>query len=428
MSWFTTAVGRIQEKAFGTYLDYLASARSVEHYLASKHIRHSDNCAISRITAAPDTVRVAAVQVDFQLAHHPHHFVRRAFEAVERAVEGGAQIILFPEELGTELLGLLPGVERLLTHGLPDPGAQPPEEDEALSDQAAEDVAKGRRRRRHAQRAADGPNPLDVLRFIGPATWRVYDTTFSMLARGFGVYIAAGSANLPDLAGPGAGAAGAGAGGGTRVGRAQGPEPVCNRAYFYDPDGRLLGTHEKIHLIPTEARLGLSRGASLPVFETPWAKMAMPVCMDATYFETFRVASLLGCEVVLLPVADTQEYNFWKALRGIWPRVQESGVYGVMSPMVGRFLGMPATQRASVFAPVDLTAAGDGVVAMAAHPTGSDLVLADLDLAALREYRRKSGPERGLNLDLLRRELPDVYIKAEERWGRRRRVLEPEEG
>lgn len=382
MSWLGTAVGRIQEKAFGIYLDYVASVRSVERYLASKHIRHSDNCTISRIVAAPETVRVAAVQMEFKLVSHPHRFVKQAYEVVERAVEEGAQVILFPEEMGTELLGLLPGIERLLTHGLPDPGP-------SVAD---------------AKESSALLNPLDVLRFIGPATWRVYNTTFSTLARGFGVYIAAGSANLPDFS--------------------AGAERVCNRAYFYDPDGQLLGTHEKIHLLPVEAHLGFSRGAALPVFETPWAKMALPVCMDATYFETFRIASLLGCEVVLLSVADTQEYNFWKALRGLWPRVQEADVYGVMSPMVGRFLGMPATQRASVFAPIELTAANDGVVAMAAHPTGPDLVLADLDLGALRRHRRQHGMDRSLNRDLLRREMPSVYMGAEARWGRRRRVLE----
>ena len=98
--------------------------------------------------------------------------------------------------------------------------------------------------------------------------------------------------------------------------------------------------------MPIEKEWGISRGSKLEVFPTPLGKLAFPVCMDATYFETFRILEKQGAEIVMIPIANPEPYNYGLALRGIWPRVQEAPVYGIKSALVGRVLGFEFTGRA----------------------------------------------------------------------------------
>jgi predicted amidohydrolase len=112
--------------------------------------------------------------------------------------------------------------------------------------------------------------------------------------------------------------------------------------------------------------------------------------MDATYFETFRVAVEQGADIVILPIADMDEYGKWKALRGIWPRVQEAQVFGLKASLTGWIAGMHFTGKAGVFAPIPLTPEGDGILGISEHFEGSGIVTAWLDIAALYDERAAS--------------------------------------
>ena len=135
-------------------------------------------------------------------------------------------------------------------------------------------------------------------------------TLYSTLAAAYGLYLMAGSFVLPH------------------------GDKVVNRSFLYGPDGRLIGVQDKIHLMPIEAEWGISPGTEFKLFETAAGKIAAPVCMDASYFETFRILELQDAEIVIIPIANPEPYNYWLALRGIWPRVQECPVYGIKSALV----------------------------------------------------------------------------------------------
>ncbi|MDI3281585.1 MAG: nitrilase, partial [Bacillota bacterium] len=89
-------------------------------------------------------------------------------------------------------------------------------------------------------------------------------------------------------------------------------------------------------------------------------------------------------------IANSEEYHPWKALRGIWPRVQESYVFGLKASLNGWLGGMHFTGKAGIFAPLELTEGRDGVLALAGHWEGDELVTADLNLAALRRARQEA--------------------------------------
>lgn len=343
---------------------------AIRRFLVRRKIKPSGNCAA---LPAP-VVRTALVQTSLSLIPNGEAYAARMYGLVAEAVERGAQLIVFPEDTATSLVGMLPGVERLassvsLTTGAGAPGGE-----------GAAEVGAGR--------AAGEPDLkiADLFRLLTPATRRVFETTFSELARAFGVYLIPGSAVLAEPDGR-----------------------VRNVAYFFGPHGELIGRQPKVHLLPLEAEWGLSPGDRFSVFATPLGRIALPVCMDMTYFESFRILSQLGAEIVAVPSANPEPWNLWLVLRGLWPRVQEAEVYGLLASAVGTFLGLEFTGRSSAFAPRELTADQTGVLAQAAHESGEEIVVVDLDLEGLRRRRRDSEVRAGFNRELYRHYLPAAY-------------------
>jgi predicted amidohydrolase len=300
--------------------------------------------------------RVAAVQLRFELCDE-RRFVAKVNAKLAEAVGMGAELVLFPEETGTMLFGMVPGMARLLGEG----GI-----DEAL------------------RRLGPDVRVPDVVRLVGPAVRRVYEAVFEEFARRYRLHVGAGTILVPTA-----------------------DERVLNVAYLFGPHGR-IGAQPKCHLLPLEFGWGLDAGDDLDVWSTPLGRLAMPVCNDATYFETFRILSLKGAEVVLVPTANPEApYNPFKAMRGVWPRVQESATYGVVSAMVGEAFGLPLSGRSAVYAPLPLSPSGDGILAEAATAEEEEVVVADLDLGALERYRAEFGPP--FRPEVYQRYFPTIY-------------------
>lgn len=283
-------------------------------------------------------VRVAAVQMPFGFFRTGEAFAREVGRLARRAAQGGAELVVFPEDLGTTLLGLLPRFDRLESIG-------------------SLDGALGA--------VGPGVGVVDVVDLAGSAALRVYRTVLAHVARTFGLFVQGGSIMVP-----------------TKEGR------TFNQGDLFGPRGQLLSTQRKCHLLPLEAGWGLAPGEDLEVVETALGRMAHPICMDATYFETFRILHSKGAEIACLPTADPEPVeNPWKSLRGIWPRVQESPMYGVQAAMVGQALGLVFSGRSVVVGPMELTSDGSGLLARS-EADGEDVVFADLDMDALRRYRK----------------------------------------
>lgn len=335
-------------------------------------------------TGSPrDRVTVAAIQAKAQLMSSGEEFAEKMFSLAQNAADQGAELIAFPEDTGILLFGLLPGVEGLASQLLSrkdDAAGEGPEgKGGTRGNSEAEDAA---------QAARNGPSVPDFLRFLSPAVRRIYETTFSEIARALGVYVVSGSALVAE---PGTGT-------------------IRNVAYLFGPDGRLIGTHTKAHLMPVEAEWHITPGGELMVHQLPVGRLAFPICMDATYFETFRILALAGAELVVVPSANPEPYHMWYAMRGIWPRVQESMVYGVGASLVGEFLGMTFSGRSAILSPLELSPRGDGFLAQARDPYQEEVLVAELDYAGLREFRAKSATE--LNFGLISRYLPSLYDGA----------------
>jgi predicted amidohydrolase len=308
-------------------------------------------------------IRVAALQVKLELCKTPLAFTDLIQRRVQEAAAAGARLVVFPEYINLLLFGMLPGIEKL-------------EQDYRVETAVVKHGSE--------QGAADQINLPDLFRFMSPAVLPLVTTIFSALACAYRLYIMAGSYTMAV------------------------DGSVVNRTFLYNPQGELLGRQDKVHLLPIEEEWKLKRGKSFKVFNTSIGRLAMPVCMDATYFETFRILENLGTEIIMLPIANLEAYNYFLALRGIWPRVQESPLYGIKSALVGSIAGLNFTGRAGVFAPLELTPNRDGVLAEVDQFDHEAMAVADLDLAALHELRQNH-PWRDRNRALYKHYFPHLY-------------------
>ncbi|WP_366923960.1 nitrilase [Metallumcola ferriviriculae] len=340
---------QLQEQALIKYLLWRSRPKRLRRFLAGKEY-------FPIPSTVGDTVKVAAVQQKLSLISDPLAYAGEMYARVRQAVDMGAQLVVFPEDNTTQLLGMLPGL--------------------SAADNVTEAVGELDPQLKVA----------DIFNYLSPVTRQVYYNVFSYLAARFNIHLLGGSIIVCD-----------------RRGR------TVNQASLFGPDGKILGTQMKLHLLPVEVEWGLSCGEELSVFDTAVGKLAFPICMDATYFETFRIAVSKGAELVIIPAANPDEYNPWKELRGVWPRVQESGVYGIRASMVGEVLGMRLTGRSAIFAPLEITPNQDGILAQAESFDQQEMVISELDYKKLRQYRRQFGFESYLNKELCKKYLPHLY-------------------
>jgi predicted amidohydrolase len=288
-------------------------------------------------------------------------FAQHIGRLVAQAVEQGAQLVVFPEDIGFLLLGLLPGARA---------AAQATDLESAVRSAAGADVSVA-----------------DLLRVVAPGAWAVYRETFAEIAHRTGAYILGGSLVLPDEAGA-----------------------LYNVAFLFGPDGKIQAQQRKTHLFHLEKGWGLKAGDEIVVCELPNTRIAFPICMDHTFFEPIRVAYLRGAEIIIDPSANPERYDEPSEGRGVWGRVQESPAYGILACMVGTLAGTVFEGRSQVLAPFVLTPRGDGILAQAQTVDQEEVLVTELDLAALRAY--KAAYELQWNLALYRRYLPQVYANS----------------
>jgi len=275
---------------------------------------------------------VAGVQWDLRPVATAQEWVARLALQCDEAMKAGAALIVFPEDIGLSLLGLL-------TEHRPRSRTQAPE----LSP---------------AQVAA-------LLRAWGPLVLPLYRTVFARLARAYGMTVVAGS-TLAESGGS-----------------------LYNLAHVYGPEGELLAVQPKLHLMPMEQQWGLTPGDALAPLP-PGLPVQPLVCHDASFFESYRMAAAQGAELMAVPIADPDpDYGTPKSRRGAWARTQETGLVSVVGAGTGELYGIVFTGKAAVYAPLAETPAGDGVLAESAHPDAEGVVFAEVNLEQLAEHRTR---------------------------------------
>ena len=157
---------------------------------------------------------------------------------------------------------------------------------------------------------------------------------------------------------------------------------VFNRGFLVTPEGNVAARHDKIHLTVEEIAMGISPGSTMQVVPTPIGNIALSVCMDATYFETFRVAKARGADYILVPIGDMAEFDPYFALRGAQMRVNETGLTAIKPALVSA-PGFPVTfsGKAGIYFPLST-----GMESVEhSHPSGGGMVISRFPLSRLRD-------------------------------------------
>ena len=313
-----------------------------------------------------ENIRVSCVQRQIHPVKSIEKYIDILCGFVDQAVKDNSYLIIFPEYNFFDLFGLIPGFNFL---------------NQILNKKAIK--VKDKKKESHLK----GNNNFLTTVFKGAAKpiEAGIKRIFSLLAKEYGIYIYTGSYILKEK------------------------EAIYNAGSLFDPEGNLIGTQKKMHLTDFEVKIGIKRASKMEVYSLPFGKVVCPICMDATYFETFRIAREIGADMVILPIANLEEYTVWKALRGIWPRVQESYLYGLKSSLNGWIAGMHFTGKAGIFAPLLMTEKKDGVLSLSPSYEGNHLITANINIKRLHEAREKAEYQEDKNTEFEKKYIERTY-------------------
>ena len=144
-------------------------------------------------------------------------------------------------------------------------------------------------------------------------------------------------------------------------------------------NGKLLAKYKKINPIQAEIKAGVAKGDTPLVVDTDFGKLGLIVCADTFDPELVKKVASLGAEIVSLPVA----------AMGTHPTVKGHPLteaiardYGLFVLKVGNVCSNMRGGRSAIIAPW-------GILGEVSDAPEDSVLSADLDMARLREYRRK---------------------------------------
>lgn len=179
-------------------------------------------------------------------------------------------------------------------------------------------------------------------------------------------------------------------------------QALYNSAAIIGPDG-VLGGYRKLHLWGDEQLFFEPGNLGMPVFNTPFGRMACAICYDIWFPETFRMASLGGADMLCVPTnwvpmpaqrADLPVMANVLAMGG----AHSNGMIVAAADRVG-------TERAQPFLGNSLIVDSHGwPVAGPASADSEEILIAEVNLSDARRNRQLNGFNH-----VLRDRRPDMY-------------------
>lgn len=139
-----------------------------------------------------------------------------------------------------------------------------------------------------------------------------------------------------------------------------------NSAALVGPEG-YIGKYRKMHLWEAECHWAVWGNLGVPVYDTALGRLAMIICMDAYFFETFRLAALQGADVVTFLTNSSGG-----SLVNLQTRAAENGVYVVSANRSDEELGYSMKGASAIWHP-------EGKILREAGLEGEEIVFASIE-------------------------------------------------
>lgn len=166
---------------------------------------------------------------------------------------------------------------------------------------------------------------------------------------------------------------------------------IANRGFLFGPDGRILNRYDKIHMFDVDLDNGESwresaayrPGSEARVVSLPFAEMGFTICYDVRFPVLFRAQAIAGAEVITVPAAFTKQTGeaHWEIL--LRARAIENGMFVIAAAQAGLHEdGRETFGHSMIIDPW-------GKILASAGGTGEAVVLADIDISAVKAARDK---------------------------------------
>ncbi len=163
---------------------------------------------------------------------------------------------------------------------------------------------------------------------------------------------------------------------------------LTNTAILFDPQGNEKARYSKAHLFRGMGEdKQMTAGNGLTLVKAPWGKTGFAICYDLRFPELFRAYAADGAKLILLPAAFPHpRLEHWKILTRARAIENQFFVVGVNQ------VGDPFFGHSCVIDPWGNT--------LAQAQEKETLLIADLDLTAVAQTRRKMNVFQDRRLDL----------------------------
>lgn len=166
---------------------------------------------------------------------------------------------------------------------------------------------------------------------------------------------------------------------------------IANRGFLFGPGGEKICSYDKIHMFDVDLDNGESwressvyrPGADARVVDLPFAKLGFAICYDVRFPALFRAEAVAGAQILTVPAAFTRQTGeaHWEIL--LRARAIENGAFLIAAAQAGKHEdGRETFGHSMIIDPW-------GKVLASAGGTGEAVVMADLDLSAVKAARDK---------------------------------------
>ena len=169
----------------------------------------------------------------------------------------------------------------------------------------------------------------------------------------------------------------------------------ANRSFLIGPDGAIRARYDKIHMFDVDIGEGESYresdgyrpGDSAVVAPTPWGLVGLTICYDVRFPALHRALAEAGAAILTVPAAFTVPTGraHWEVL--LRARAIETGCFVLAPAQCGENRAAEGERPRSTWGHSLAIAPWGDVLADGGETPG--VVLADLDLAAVAEARRR---------------------------------------